>query len=178
MTDETATRERDAAQVASHKRGWMIFFGLLLLMTVAGISLEIWFNEQQRLRPPQLDHARELWETNRPAEYQFSYKIVDQEKDPVSYTVRVRRNGSFRLDSSKDTGEEKLVAGDVPYLSMEDLFEKIDAQLADDNQPGKPRVFAKGDFDRRDGHVLRYIRSVRASHERIEVNVTDLQPIE
>jgi hypothetical protein len=156
----------------------MIFFGLLLLMTVAGISLEIWFNEQQRLRPPQLERARELWASRRPREYQFSYKVVEQEKDPAFYTVRVRRSGSFRLDSSKETGEDKLAAEDVPYLSMEDLFEKVDAQLTEDNQPGKPRVFAKADFDRHDGRVLRYIRSVRASHERIEVTVTDLQPLE
>lgn len=178
MTDETAMTARDRAQVASHKRGWMIFFGLLLLMTVAGIALEIWFNEQQRLRPPRLEQARELWASSRPKEYQFSYRVVEQEKDPQAYTVRVRRGGSFRLDSSKDTGDEKLVADEVPYLSMEDLFEKIDSQLTEDNQPGKPRVFAKGDFDQRDGHVLRYIRSVRASHERIEVTVTDLQPLE
>jgi hypothetical protein len=66
----------------------------------------------------------------------------------------------------------------VPCLSIEDLFAKMAAHLSEDAEPGRPRVFAKADFDREDGHVLRYIRSVRSTRERIEVNVLSLKEIE
>ena len=88
------------------------------------------------------------------------------------YTIRVRSNGSFRV---VDGNEERMQAGDAPYLSMDDLFAKMEAELAEDQQPGQPSVFAKADFDRRDGHVIRYLRSVRATRERLEVKVSDLK---
>jgi hypothetical protein len=178
MSNETVQPDRERAQIASHKRGWMVFFGLLLFMTIAGICLQIWFNEQQRLRSGQIDSAWERWKANRPAKYEFVYTVVDYDKDLVEYTVRVRPDGSFRVMSSGDDREEKLQAGDVPYLSMDELFSKMSDQLAENQQPGKPSVFAKADFDRQDGHVVRYIRSVRSTRERLEVIVKDLQSLE
>ena len=176
---------RDAAQVASHKRGWMIFFGLLLFMTVAGIALEVWFNEHQRLRQGQLDRYHDLWASRGSKEYDFSYTVIDQERTPKDYTIQVRRYGSFLVESrdSESSSEAaptsiKLAPGEVPYLSMDDLFAKIDTQLKADDEPGQPRVFAKADFDRDDGHVVRYIHSVRATRQRHEVRVKSLRRLD
>jgi hypothetical protein len=178
VTEEShGERARDAAQVASHKRGWMIFFGLLLLMTIAGIALEIWFNEHQRLKHYQLDRARELWATKGSKEYDFTYEVVDQEREPKKFTVRVRKSGSFRVESDESDGE-RLASGEVPYLNMKALFDRMDAQLTEDEQPGQPSVFAKADFDRSDGHVVRYVRSVRATRQRIQVTVESLRSLD
>jgi hypothetical protein len=165
---------------SSYSRGWLWFFGILLGMTVVGICLEIWFNERQRLKHEQVELARQVWEKHRPAEYEMSYTVQDRDQDPQSYLVRVRKDGSFRVSSSGDEGEqeEKLTAGEFPYLNMEELFARIDEQLTEDQKPDNPRVFTTATFNRYDGHVMRYVRSMRASRQRLEVNVQSIRSLE
>jgi hypothetical protein len=57
---------------------------------------------------------------------------------------------------------------------MEALFAAIARRLELDAAPDAPRLFAVGSFDKQDGHLLRYVRSVRRPRERIEISLIAL----
>jgi hypothetical protein len=60
---------------------------------------------------------------------------------------------------------------------MNALFHFIEVFMEHDQKPGQPRTFTKATFDPTDGHIVRYIRRVTGTNERLEIKVI-LRPVE
>ncbi len=149
-------------------RGWIVFFVGLFGLTVALIAGQVWFSLEQQLSPEFLGRARALWDRNQPATYRMTYTIQHREGDPEQFVVWVRD----RKPVGPPEGTEPLEQGTPPYQTMEELFQHLDDQLqADQRNADGPRVYRTATCDKHDGHLIRYVRSVRATREREEINV-------
>jgi hypothetical protein len=150
----------------TRSRRWVWFFLLVGVLGAAGVSVEIWSNLTQQLTPEQLAGARRRWRDKGPRDYVLEYAVKREYnpdpagRAPVTYTVHV-----------KDGKVESATAGEREFGSMDDLFDKIERQLDADIAAGGKRNFIRADFDRTDGHVTFYRRSVMATHELLEVVV-------
>ena len=54
---------------------------------------------------------------------------------------------------------------------MTALMDDIETFLEEDTEPGRPRTYSVATFDPVDGHLVRYVRRVMGTSERIEINV-------
>jgi hypothetical protein len=147
---------------------WIWFFVVIATLAAAGLATEIWSNLSQQLTPEKLAAARAVWQEKGPRDYVLNYDVKrDENPDPVRggdrYTVRV-------------TDGKGTPARAGEFGSMDDLFDRIDAQLRADREPGSPRAFVKATFDPDNGHVIHYVHSVMKTRQRLEVTVT-LRPI-
>jgi hypothetical protein len=61
------------------------------------------------------------------------------------------------------------------HYDMDGLFAAVARRLELDAALDAPRVFAVGAFDKQDGRLLHYVRSVRRPRERIEINLLALR---
>jgi hypothetical protein len=144
-------------------RNWLWFFGILLCLTVTAVVLEVTYNLRQQLRPEQIAAARERWHEHRPDHYQLNYTIKRKDAAEQRYSVTVRAGEVVSVQGR---------SGDYPFDSMDALFDFMEKRLQVDRQPGAPQVFVTAVFAPQDGRVLRYIRSVRKTGERMEVIVS------
>lgn len=156
MPSKTANRK---------SRAWLWFFGLLILLTATVITIEIWYNLRQQLKPEQLAGARQLWREKGPVSYEVRYTLKRQDGGEEKRLVTVREGTLATNHGRRDS-----------FASMDSLFDYVEKRLEADAQPGTPRVFVTAIFDRHDGHILRYVRSVRSNRERLEV-VVQLRPL-
>src|SRR5262249_52942554 len=83
------------------------------------------------------------------------------------YEVKVRRG---KVISAQCNGQP-LQPAQYRYNDMPALMGFIEDFLEQDSQPGRPRTFATATFDPKDGHWLRYSRSVSSTPERQEITV-------
>jgi hypothetical protein len=150
-----------------HRR-WIWFFALLALLTVTAIVLEVGYNLWQQLRPGQLAAARQLWQEKGPRHYHLDYAIRRPDEAEQRYTVTVREG---KVESVVASNGRPLQSGEYPFESMDAFFDRVEEHLQRDTEPGAPRVFATAAFDRSNGHILRYVRSVRNPRERMEILV-------
>jgi hypothetical protein len=94
------------------------------------------------------------------------------ELGPQVFEVQVRRGKVTRA-----TWNERLLDPALQsHYDMDALFAAIARRLELDAAPDAPRIFAVGTFDKQDGHLLRYVRSVRRPRERIEISLISLRP--
>ncbi len=54
-------------------RGWIWYFVILGVLTVAAVGVLVTFNVQQQLKPEQVEAARRLWEAKGPPDYDMTY---------------------------------------------------------------------------------------------------------
>ncbi len=156
---------------SKRNRSWIWYFVILGALTVTAITVMIVFNLKQQLKPEQLAAARALWAEKKPADYDMEYtKAVGQTE---TYAVKVRggKTVSVTLDG-RDLGPDRYA-----YYDMDGLLASIDGFLEHDAKPNQPRTFTKATFSANDGHVIRFIRRVLGTNERLEINVK-LQPVE
>lgn len=59
---------------------------------------------------------------------------------------------------------------------MDGCFSWIERNMEMDRQPKASRVFCVAHFDPVDGHIVKYVRSVRNSGERQELNIEMKKP--
>lgn len=146
-------------------RGWIWYFVILIVLTIASITVMIVYNLGQQLKPEQLATARALWAEKGPADYDMEYTQIGNA--PGTYKVQVRDGEvvSATLDG------RALEPRQYGYYDMRGLFNSIDGFLEHDSKPGQPRTFTKAVFAADDGHVIRYIRRAMGSSERLEINV-------
>src|SRR5262249_60155128 len=104
-------------------RGWIWFFALLALLTVAGISLNWWFNLRQQLTPEQLAAARALWNAKGPHDYELEY--TEQGSARGTYLVQVRGGKVVSATLDGRPLEPRL----YPTSSMPALFDDIERFL-------------------------------------------------
>src|SRR5262249_54849848 len=152
-------------------RGWIWFFVILIVLTVTSITIMIVYNLRQQLKPEQLAQARALWEQKGPADYDLDYTQVGSASGTFKVEVRAGKVVSATLDG------QPLERRQYRYSDMPGLFNSIEEFLEYDQQPGRPRTYTKAVFDPEDGHVVRYIRRVMGTTERVEIKVK-LQPVE
>jgi hypothetical protein len=156
-------------------RSWIWFFAILIILTVGGITWEVWYNLHQQLKPEQFSEARELWRERGPRDYTLNYKIkLGYNPDPtgaleVEYTVEVRNSKAATVVGLPYS--QRLNRGEYEFDTMDSLFDHIEKQMRADAEPGKPQPFVQATFDDDDGHVIHYVHSVMRTRERLEVSV-------
>jgi hypothetical protein len=95
------------------------------------------------------------------------------ESGPQVVEVQVRQ-GKVTRATWNDRLLDPVLQG---HYDMESLFAAIARRLELDAAPDTPRVFAVGSFDKKDGHLLHYVRSVRRPRERLEISLITLRPL-
>jgi Family of unknown function (DUF6174) len=146
-------------------RGWIWYFVILGVLTVAAVGVLVTFNVQQQLKPEQVEAARRLWEAKGPADYDMTY--TQKGSAPGNFRVQVRNKKPVSVIRDGEALEERFYR----YSDMPALFGFIDDFLRLDAEPGKPRTFTVASFDPEDGHLIHYVRRVMGGQERIEISV-------
>jgi hypothetical protein len=168
----TPTGNREPRIKHQKSRGWIWFFVILGTLTAAAAAIEIWYNLRQQLTPERLAAARQLWREKGPARYQVEYLLKREDGSEQRFRTRVEDGAVVSVTRSDD---RPLQEGRYPFAGMDGLFDYMEKRLQTDSEAGGPWVFATAVFDRNDGHVLRYVRSVRSPRERLEV-IVNLRP--
>jgi hypothetical protein len=153
---------------ARQGRAWIWFFAVLIVLTLTGITVQIWYNARQQLTWEQLIGAEQLWKQKGPPDYDLDYTIKKIGSTDV-YHVQVR-NGQVVSATCNDQPlpERSYHYQDMPHLLG--FIEEFWRQDHPESEPA-PRVYATATFDPQDGHLLHYVRSVTAKRERVEITV-------
>jgi hypothetical protein len=151
----------------TRSRAWIWFFVLLGILTVAAVAVQIWYNSRQLLTPTKLAEARSRWQMRGPRDYDMEYKVKRISEAEDAYKVHVRDARVIEATWNGAPLAERLYR----YQTMPALFAFIEDFLESDSKPGSPRTFAVATFDRNDGHLVHYVRSVMSSRERQEITV-------
>jgi hypothetical protein len=155
------------AAPATSNRGWMVFFLVLVALTSAAVALNWAYNVKQQLKRERLEAARDLWEKNRPANYDLHYTKQRGDSPSESFLIKVRGGKVVSAELDGHPLEPRLYAAH----DMDGLFNDMDQFLEIDGKPDSPRAFVVASFDAADGHVQHYVRSVSATRQRVEITV-------
>ena len=147
-------------------RGWIWYFVILGVLAAIFITVLVGFILRQQLKPEQLEIARTLWKQKGPASYDLEYTKTGTVTGRYKVRVRNGKVQSATLDGEPE--KERLYV----FRDMNALFEDIDGFLKIDAQPGNPRADMVATFDRTDGHLLKLVRRVMGTSQRLEINVT------
>jgi hypothetical protein len=156
------------APARRRNRRWVWFFAVLALLTVAATVTLIVYNLSQQLTREELAKARKLWEEKGPKDYEFRYttRYGEDREDHYAVVVRGGQVRSVTLNNTIHLPREKL-----RHYSMTALFDQIEDFLDLDSKSGRPKVYKVGRFSPADGHLVRYVRRVMGSRERLEIVV-------
>jgi hypothetical protein len=173
---------------------WIYFFAFLLIASVGVTVFMIRFNQSIQLKPEDIDANRKLWEARGPKNYNLFYteQVNDDDRKTV-FAVKVRASKVTEvLMNGKPlapTTEDGIEHDPRPYHSMEAIFRNIERFMdidqgkepepKKDSEPKKgldqkkeaPRVYCIANFDPETGAVLRYIRRVMGTRQRVELNL-------
>jgi hypothetical protein len=150
--------------------GWIWYFAILAILTVTAISILIWFNLKQQLKPEQLAEAKALWKKHRPSNYDLTYTKKGSATGTFAIEVRDGKVVSVTLDGLEITRDDRPLDPSLyPRYDMSGLLDDLDQFLRLDAEPGRPRTFTVATFDPEDGHLIHYIRRVMGTSERIEI---------
>lgn len=158
-------------------RRWVWYFVLLAVMGATAVILPIVYNLSLQLRPEELTAARQRWKAHGPRDYdlQFQEKTTEHgESGESEWYVKVR-DGQV---ASATCDGEALPAGECPNGTVDRQFDLIEKGLQLDLAEGVRRNYATAAFDLFDGHPTHYVRRVRGSGERFELNVNLKKPTE
>jgi hypothetical protein len=164
-------------QVKTPRRSarWVWFFAILGAMLVGGVSTEIWFNVNQQLQPEQLSAARQHWREMGPRDYRLIYEVKDEVSPELAAPVPLKY--AVEVHDGKVTFVDKPSGKFSTFGSMDELFDFVERILQDDIAQGGKRPFIVARFQKSDGHIVHYVRSVSSRHERLEIRV-ELKPLE
>ncbi len=154
-------------------RRWIWFFAVLTLLAIAGVTIPIVFNLRQQLTREQLQAAKDRWAEKGPKSYHLRYVVKRPDGEPDVYTSEVRDG---RVVAATHNGRP-LNEDQRRYRDMRHLFSDIEAFLKCDEEPGRPRAFNKAEFDATTGQLLRYVRAVSSTRQRVQIDVQVLKPI-
>jgi len=155
---------------AARSRAWIWYFLVLASLTVTSITILIVYNRSQLLKPEQLAEARALWTNRDLRDYDLTYTKSGAVSGRFQAYVRDGQVVYVLMDG------RPLEPQQYAYHSMDALFEDILRFLEIDAQPDSPRAYNRAFFDPADGYVRKYVRSVSATHTRLEVTA-ELQPV-
>jgi hypothetical protein len=155
-------------------RAWVWFFVVLGALALTAIVIQIWYNWSHQLNADQLAEAEAVWKEKGPRNYDMEYTVRKIDGTEV-YAVKVRNGKVMSVLRDSRPVEQRL----YHYSDMMGLFDIIEKFIAHDTPNGsepKHRVFTRAEFDRHDGHLLHYVRSVAFTHERVEI-IVDFHPL-
>jgi hypothetical protein len=156
-------------QKPRRNRVWIWFFVALAVLTVLLIGIQIGYRWSHQLTLAQLEEAQTRWKQNGPRNYEMEYTVKRGDNMDV-YEVRVRDGLVISLTLNGQPVEARFNR----YSTMPALFGFIRDFLEADAQPGetgKRRVYMAATFDRADGHLTHFVRSVSGTRERVEITV-------
>lgn len=155
-------------------RSWIWYFVVLAILTIIATSTLAIYNIRQQLKPETLDTAIALWNAKGPKDYVLVYttKKTDLSGDSDDhYVVKVKDGRPYEvLINGLPPAEERQLA----YYGMNRLLQYIEQFMEIDAQPGKPKTYLRGDFDGKTGALLRYVRRVMGTRQRLEITVESL----
>ena len=154
-------------------RRWIWFFAVVGLLAVAAVTINLVYNLRQQLTPEQLQQARALWEEKGPRSYNLRYQVRSSDGEPEVFQSEVRDGRVVWARLNGRLLEPRL----WHYHDMRGRFADIQRFLDEDARPGKPRVFAKAQFDAKTGQLIHYVRAVSATRERVQIDVQELTPV-
>jgi hypothetical protein len=163
---------------------WVWYFAFLLVASVGVAGVMIWFNLSIQLTPEQLDAAWKRWKEHGPRNYRLTYtkQITNNDHeatDELVATVQDGRawevflNGARLLDDEGHVitpGDERL-----QYHTMNALFRDVDRFLELDAKENR-KTYTVAGFDKETGALVRYIRRVMGTRQRLELDVK-VQPL-
>jgi hypothetical protein len=151
---------------------WVWYFVVLGVLTVAACTILVWYNLRQQLKKEDLLAARAQWQQNRPSDYDLTYTKRGSASGIFFVKVRNGKVVDVTLDGREITQNDKpLDPSRYPRYDMTALMDDIETFLEEDAEPGRPRTYSVATFDPTDGHLIRYVRRVMGTSERIEINV-------
>ncbi|HZZ80345.1 MAG TPA: hypothetical protein VFE62_17670 [Gemmataceae bacterium] len=154
---------------------WIYFFAFLVVASVTVTLFMIWFNNSIQLKRPELDAAYKLWKEKGPKTYNLVYtEQLNNDDHKTKFFVKVR-DGKVQevlmdgkpLEPTKEDGE---VHDPRPYHSMDAKFRDVERFMSIDEKKDAPRVYVIATFDPETGAILRYIRRVMGTTQRVELN--------
>lgn len=165
-----------------HPYAWIGYFVFLLVTSIGVTVFMIQFNRNIQLKPEQLEAAHNLWKAKGPKSYNMIYtKKLGASEHGDRFVVKVR-NG--HVDEVK-MNDKALVATVIDgqkhdpriYHSMDNIYRDVMKFMDMDQKPGATKVYVVANVDEKTGALLRYIRRVMGSTDRIELNIA-LEPVE
>jgi hypothetical protein len=164
------------ALMPSKNHGWIWYFAIVLVLAIVATGVTLWFNRIAQLKPELLEKAETLWKAKGPKDYLLAYRISTVSKagaGETHYLVKVKDGKAFE---AKVDGIEQAPDRMVWY-GMPKLFYYIQEFLDKDAEPGKAKTYTRAVFDPDTGALLRYIRSVMTTGDRVEINVAPLKDL-
>jgi hypothetical protein len=169
-----STSDVDAPISRRPNRGWIWFFAVMIVLSIAAAAITWTYNVQQQLTPEQLAAAQKLWSEKGPADYdleiekKFSSAASDGPENFDTIAVKVRRGKVLAgtLNGRAITEARLLAENDMPSW-----FGFIEEFLQNDLKPNAPRTFRTAYFDPQIGALLNFRRRVSGTHERQEITI-------
>lgn len=150
---------------------WIWYFSLLAILSLAASATLVIFNIKQQLTKEKFEQAKRFWQQHGPEDYDMVFTKKFGEATKEEFVVRVRKKKVVEATRDGQPMEERL------YPSMTSLFAWMEGFLDRDAQPNMPRSYARATFDSIDGHLMRYVRSVSETHEKVEIVVTKFEKV-
>ena len=156
-------------------RKWIWYFAVLAVLTIIATATLAIYNIRQQLKPEQVNVAIALWNAKGPKDYVLVYtaKKTDLSGDTDDhYVVKVKDGQAYEvLLNGLPLVEERQLA----YFGMNRLLQYIERFMEIDAEPGSPKTYRRGDFDGKTGALLRYVRRVMGTRQRLEITVESLE---
>lgn len=151
-------------------RTWVWYFLILAVLAALSVAILIRYNRGQQLTRQQLDAARALWREKGPSDYDLDYTKTTTATE--RFRVQVRRGKVVSALRDGQPMEERLYI----FYDMPGLFDALEGFLEEDARPGSSATYMVATFDPADGHLVRLVRRVMRTSERLEIRVT-LTPV-
>src|SRR6476660_6753191 len=155
-------------------RKWIWYFAVLTVLTIIATATLAIYNIYQQLKPEKLDAAIALWKEKGPKDYVLIYtaKTKDHSADRDDhYVVKVKDGRAYEVLINGLAAEERQLA----YYGMPRLLQYLERFMEIDAEPGRPKTFLRGDFNAKTGALVRYVRRVMGTRQRLEINVESLE---
>lgn len=162
---------------ARRNYGWMIYFVVLVVLSVGAIVGNILFNLGQQLTAAQLAEAKARWEESGAADYDLLAGVFhDRDKPPEQHIVLVRGGRVVFAWSDGEVIEASAGAGaalGLPLATQEAawtvdrIFEHLQG-LQREQEETKGKHFLVAAFDPQDGHPRRFVRRIARTRIREE----------
>jgi hypothetical protein len=153
---------------------WIGFFVFIVIASVGVTAFMIWYSLSIQLTPEQLESAWKLWEEKGPKSYNMVYtKQLNDDSKVIIYGVKVRNAKVIEVKQGGEFLEKPADRLDDPriYHSMDALFRDAKRFQDLDAKPGAKKVYVTAIFDDKNGAMLRYVRRVMGTNERVEIRV-------
>lgn len=145
-------------------RRWFWYFAALMVLATLAAITPLYFNVRMQLTPERVAAACQRWREHGPRDYDLDYvERVDTEARGDEFVVQVRDG---KVTAARRNGEPTT----DPVMTVDTMLDFIESALAADQAAGRSN-YTVADFDRTDGHPVRYVHRARGTHERLEWRV-------